>query len=85
MERDDFTQKTKDTVAKRAAYYCSNPNCSKLCIGPAEKILDNVSYIGIVAHITAASKGGPRYDKNLSSKERKSVKNAIFLCPNCAE
>jgi len=85
MNRDDFPRRTKDAVAKRAAYYCSNPKCNKLCIGPAEKNIEDVNYYGKIAHITAASEGGPRYDKNLNSLERKSANNAIFLCSNCAD
>ncbi len=85
MNRDDFTRKTKETVAKRAAYFCTNPKCNKLCIGPAEQNFDDVNYYGKVAHITAAAEGGPRYDKNLASDQRKSAKNAIFLCSNCAD
>ncbi len=85
MPRDDFPPKIIDKIPKRAAFTCSNPNCENLCIGPAETDLEKVSYFGKVAHISAASKGGPRYDSSLTSEERKSVENAIFLCSNCAD
>ena len=85
MNRDDFPRRIKDAVAKRAAFYCSNPKCNKLCIGPAEKNIEDVNYYGKIAHITAASEGGPRYDKNINTLERKSANNAIFLCSNCAD
>ena len=85
MNRDDFPRRIKDAVAKRAAFYCSNPKCNELCIGPAEKNIEDVNYYSKIAHITAASEGGPRYDKNINTLERKSANNAIFLCSNCAD
>lgn len=85
MPRDDFPQKVKDIITKRAAYECSNPNCNNLCVGPAETKNDEVNFFGKVAHITAASEGGPRFDPTLSAEQRKSTENAIFLCSNCAE
>jgi hypothetical protein len=41
--------------------------------------------IGVAAHITAASPGGPRYDPNLSAEDRKSPDNGIWLCQSCAK
>ncbi|OEF98855.1 hypothetical protein BHF71_10690 [Vulcanibacillus modesticaldus] len=82
--RDDFNQKTKDTLYKRVGGFCSNPNCVVATTGPHS---DNkkIKNIGVAAHITAAEEGGPRYDPNLSSKERKSIENGIWLCQNCAK
>ena len=34
----------------------------------------------VAAHISAAAPGGPRYDSSLSSGERKSYENGIWLC-----
>jgi len=82
--RDEFTPKTKDVLFKRAGAKCSNPNCRKSTCGPhtdADKIVN----IGVAAHITAAEVGGPRYDGNISSDERKSVENGIWLCQDCAK
>lgn len=39
----------------------------------------------MAAHITAASRKGPRYDKTLSAEGRCSIENAIWLCQNCAK
>lgn len=81
--RDDFTPKTKEILAKRVGFICSNPKCRKHTIGPnsdENKALN----IGVAAHITAASVGGPRYDDTLSSSERQSINNGIWLCSNCA-
>jgi hypothetical protein len=41
--------------------------------------------VGVAAHITAASSGGPRYDPTLSRHQRKSTENGIWLCQNCAK
>jgi Zn-finger protein len=63
---------------------CSNPNCRKLTSGPRSDPNKSVR-IGVAAHITAASPGGPRYDKSLSQRERSSAANGIWLCQNCAK
>jgi hypothetical protein len=35
--------------------------------------------------MSAAAKGGPRYDLSLASEERRSIENAIWLCQVCAK
>ena len=82
--RDDFDAKTKETLARRVGYRCSNPDCGKLTSGPQEDPAKAVN-IGVAAHITAASEGGPRYDPSLSPEERRSVDNGLWLCQNCAK
>ncbi|EAR11838.1 hypothetical protein PI23P_10912 [Polaribacter irgensii 23-P] len=81
--RDDFTTKTKDIMAKRVGFTCSNPECQMLTVGPNSDENKNTS-IGVAAHITAASKKGPRYDENLSSKERQGITNGVWLCQSCS-
>ena len=81
--RDEFSKKVKDTLARRVAYLCSNPSCRKRTCGPAEDE-NKFCSIGEAAHITAASKGGPRYDYSLTPEERSSINNGIWLCKNCA-
>ncbi|WP_196292327.1 hypothetical protein [Hymenobacter ruricola] len=71
------------TLAGRVAYLCSNPFCRRVTIGP-HTATDKTTLIGVAAHITAASPGGPRYDPSLSDIERKSIGNGIWLCSNCA-
>jgi hypothetical protein len=39
----------------------------------------------VAAHLTAASRGGPRYDPALTTQQRKSVQNGIWLCGLCAK
>lgn len=83
-KRDDFSQKTKDILCERVGGKCSNPYCRRETKGPHSNSHKRVS-IGQAAHITAASKGGPRYDSDLSSEERKSIDNGIWLCDVCAK
>ena len=82
--RDDFSQKTKDTLAKRVGYHCSNPNCMRLTIGLKQGQLDSALSLGEAAHITAASEGGPRFDSLLTTNERRSISNGLWLCSTCA-
>lgn len=81
--RDNFSQKVITALAGRVAYRCSNPFCRRATIGP-HTIKDKTTSIGVAAHITAASPGGPRYDASLSGIQRKSIENGIWLCSNCA-
>jgi len=82
--RDDFPKTVLESLAKRVGNRCSNQGCGKLTSGPHTE--DNKSLnVGVAAHITAASSGGPRYDTSLSSDERKSIVNGIWLCQSCAK
>ena len=83
MSRDDFSARTKEILAKRVAFCCSNPNCGIKTVGPNSKS-DTFTNIGIAAHITAAAKGGPRYNCFLTPEQRSSEMNGIWLCQNCA-
>ncbi|MDO6693907.1 hypothetical protein Q4574_11475 [Aliiglaciecola sp. 3_MG-2023] len=80
--RDDFTEKTKEIMAKKVRYLCSKPDCRKPTIG-AKADGSGFMRVGTAAHITAASKRGPRYDTTLTSDERKHESNGIWLCPGC--
>ncbi len=84
--RDNFSPATKETLAKRVGWRCSNPDCNKLTIGPHEEATKSVN-IGVAAHITAAASGlgAKRYNPNLSMEERKAITNGIWLCQNCGK
>jgi hypothetical protein len=83
VPRDDFKKPVRSAVAQRVALRCSNPNCEKLTSGPSADPARALN-IGVAAHITAASPGGPRFDGVLTSEERSGIDNAIWLCQNCA-
>src|SRR5436309_1512680 len=82
--RDDFLTATKEQLARRVAFKCSNPACRRTTSGPHTFVSASVS-IGVAAHITAASPGGPRFDPVLASNERSAIENAIWLCQSCAK
>lgn len=82
--RDDFTQNTKRILARRVGYKCSFPACGKPTDGPHTN-QDKYLSIGVAAHITAASPGGPRYDDTLTPEQRRNIDNAIWLCETHAK
>lgn len=81
--RDDFSAKTIDTLSRRAGFLCSNPDCRKHTVGSNETH-DKSTLVGVAAHITAASPGGARYDESITSAQRRSISNGIWLCPSCS-
>lgn len=82
--RDDFSLSTKELLANRVGRRCSNPNCRKSTCG-ANDDPQKFTNIGVASHICAAAKGGPRYDENMASEERKSFENGIWLCQSCSK
>ncbi len=82
--RDDFRAKTIRGLAARVGYHCSNPSCMRSTSGPALAEEEAVN-IGVGAHIAAAAPGGKRYDPNMSSAERSSHLNGIWMCQSCSK
>lgn len=83
-KRDDFSKNTKEDLAKRCSYRCSNPNCQKITVG-AHSRPDKSLCIGRACHISAAAEGGPRYNKLMTSQQRRSIGNGIWLCADCSD
>ncbi len=80
--RDDFPVSTVQLLAKRVGFKCSNPDCRKPTSGPSG---DEASVnLGVAAHVTAASPGGPRYNPELTTEERRASANGIWLCQQCS-
>jgi len=77
--RDNFSSKTKRTLADRVAWKCSFPGCSQITIGPNAS-QDKSSNLGEAAHIFAAAEDGPRYNPDMTPDERKSIDNGIWMC-----
>ena len=77
--RDEFSQPTKDRLADLAGRLCSYPPCRIPTVGATS---DGKGLIktGVAAHICAAAPGGYRYDVNMSSTERSSIENGIWMC-----
>jgi hypothetical protein len=82
--RDEFPTKTKELLARRVGFRCSNPKCRRATSGPDVTGTKAVS-IGVAAHIAAASEGGPRFDAALTPDERMAATNGIWLCQSCAK
>jgi hypothetical protein len=82
--RDEFTEEVKRVIAHRANLVCSNPDCRASTAGPQDDPSKALN-IGVAAHITAASSGGPRHDSTITAELRKSAENGIWLCQNCAK
>lgn len=83
-DRDDFGKVPLNRLANRAGHRCSNPDCRRPTSGP-ESTTDGSVNIGVAAHITAASVGGPRFDPYLTPAQRSAVANGIWLCQSCAK
>jgi hypothetical protein len=69
---DDFSTPVKKALADRVGHLCSNLECRALTTGPQDDPGKAVN-LGVAAHITAASIGGPRYDPDLVPEERSSA------------
>ncbi|MDR7812347.1 tetratricopeptide repeat protein [Lacrimispora sp.] len=83
-ERDDFTPNTKEILAKRVSFCCSNPKCGHITSGPHSDKNKCIN-IGVAAHIKAAAPGGKRYDPYMTREERMDINNGIWLCQSCSK
>ena len=77
-----FDKKTKDTLAKCAAYKCSNPSCGVLTVGPNSQA-DKVTNLGQAAHIFGARASSARFRSEMTDATRAEITNGIWLCGNC--
>ncbi|MGN2614738.1 hypothetical protein [Aliivibrio fischeri] len=84
INRDDFAESTKRTLAERVGYRCSNPKCGVATAGAKIGCTNKAAKIGVAAHITAAAPGGARYDPKLTTSQRKNISNGIWLCHSCS-
>lgn len=84
MRKADFSVAIRKTVAIRSNNLCNNPSCRKRTLAESKEdglVID----MGKACHIEAASPKGPRYNPESTVEYRKSVENAIWLCPTCAD
>ena len=82
--RDDFSAATKELLAKRVGFRCSNPECQQPTSGPQVDPHGTVN-VGVAAHISAAASGGPRCEPDLTAEQRCDSTNGIWLCQTCAK
>lgn len=82
MAAPDFSKVTSETLATRAAWRCSNPDCDILTAGP-HSAEDKKLTIGEAAHIYGARPSERRYRPDMTDTERATISNGIWLCRNC--
>jgi hypothetical protein len=82
--RDEFPHAVRLNIAARAGHQCSFPDCRAPTAGPQLDDRRSVN-VGVAAHISAASLGGPRFDASMSSESRTSAANGIWLCQTHAK
>jgi hypothetical protein len=82
MPGPDFSKTVVTTLAKRARFQCSNPDCCVHTVGPNSDPMKSTT-VGEAAHILGASPGSARYDASMSDFTRSAITNGIWLCRNC--
>ncbi len=71
---------TQRRLFAASAGYCQNPGCANgLFVDAAGQSI----HIAEMAHVFAASDGGPRAKPDLSQEERGTFENLVLLCANC--
>jgi hypothetical protein len=77
-----FSTATVETLSKRAALLCSNPDCGALTSGPTSESIGAVN-LGEAAHIYGRTSTSARYTADLTAAELCDITNGIWLCRNC--
>jgi hypothetical protein len=75
-----ITAVSKLRLFAQAAGFCENPTCLR------DLFLDlggGPIHVGEMAHIVAATRGGPRGEWDLDLDDRAGFENVILLCPTC--
>ena len=67
-------------MISRSGDTCAYPKCGRKLSASANTDGDLPKATGKVAHICAASPGGPRYVESMTAAERGSADNLIYLC-----
>jgi hypothetical protein len=78
----NFTARTVDTLARRAGFLCSNPDCRASTVGPNSNPM-KATLIGEAAHIFGARAGSKRFQADMAAAARAAITNGIWLCRNC--
>lgn len=77
-----FSPDTVQTLGRRAALLCSNPDCGVLTTGPTAEA-NGATNIGEAAHIYGRTERSARFNAALSLAELADITNGIWLCRNC--
>jgi hypothetical protein len=84
-QRDEFSEETKRVLRERVGGWCSRPECGRPTVAPNPQNPAKIDVTGRAAHITGARSGGARFDGSLTSQQRRSIENGIWLCSDCAD
>jgi len=77
-----FLAETIETLSRRSALLCSNPDCGAITSGPTADVTSSIN-IGEAAHIYGRSNSSARYKAELTMAEVSDITNGIWLCRNC--
>ncbi|MFC8664734.1 ABC-three component system protein [Streptomyces sp. NPDC057199] len=80
MARVEAPAGQQKVVIQRSGNICAYPSCKAELVVSARHADDRDKAVGKVAHICAASEGGPRFDPDMSDEERGKASNLIYLC-----
>lgn len=79
---DRISSKVQKILCTRSGNRCANPECRKILV--VDKTDSDIeSLVAQMAHIAGEKEGSPRYDNTMTTKERNSYANLIFVCGNC--
>ncbi len=78
-ESRSYQDKDLKILLGRSANRCAEPGCRVLCMTMEER-RDDVTMLGEIAHIHAKSPKGPRFNADLSEKQRDAYDNLLWLC-----
>lgn len=78
-DRENFPSAVRATIAGRAGYRCTFPECGRLTIGPGAAPED-VASTGFACHIFSAAPRGPRGQGRLSADQLRKAENGFWAC-----
>lgn len=80
VQRVQISDLTARHLFARAAGHCQRPECVRdLFVQVGNEAIS----VAEMAHVVAATVGGPRGSSTLDGRERASVENLLLLCPTC--
>jgi hypothetical protein len=75
-ERIPPTPATVRNLYLRSGNLCAMPNCQSILLGVQG------TFVGKIAHIEAANRGGARFNASMSNEQRRRESNLILVCAN---
>ena len=79
-----FAKAMQNTIALKAGYICSNPDCQKNTLVPSPIDSNEMVYHGHGVMIYSPVQDHPRNSTEISAEHIGSSHNGLFLCFGCA-